>query len=152
MSENNQTTQPERSTQVTSWDPFDDLQELRQQFSQALQGLSPLGAPAGAFIPLADIEETDDAFMVELDLPGVDKGDVDVELSGRRLVVSGERKEKERKGVMRRRTRRVGEFRAEIIFPVDVDNEGVEASLDSGTLTIRAPKSVGQRRRQISID
>jgi HSP20 family protein len=136
---------------VTSWDPFDDLQELRQQCSQALHGLSPLGAPAGAFVPLADIEETDDAFLVELDLPGVDKGDVDVELSGRRLVVSGERK-KERKGVMRRRTRRVGEFRAEIIFPVDVDNEGVEASLDSGTLTIRAPKSVGQRRRQISTD
>jgi HSP20 family protein len=152
VSARNQTTRPERSNHVTSWDPFDDLQEPRQQFSQALQGLSPLGAPAGAFVPLADIEETDDAFLVELDVPDVDKGDVDVELSGQRLVVSGERKEKERTGVMRRRTRRVGEFRAEVIFPVHVDNEGVEASLNSGTLTIRAPKSVGQRRRQISID
>ncbi len=58
-----------------------------------------------AFLPLAELEESDDAFTVEVELSGVDKDDVNIEVSGRRVTVSGERK-----GVLRRRTRSVGRF------------------------------------------
>ena len=54
-------------------------------------------------MPFADIEETDDAWVIEAELPGVDRKDVNVELRDSELIISGEIKEKERKGVLRRR-------------------------------------------------
>jgi HSP20 family molecular chaperone IbpA len=91
---------------MTRWDPASDLQSLSSLMSRFLEGFGD--APPvldGAFIPAADIEETDDAFIIEVELPGINKKDVDVSLSGRRLTISGERKEKERTGVLRRRVR-----------------------------------------------
>lgn len=106
----------------------------------------PLGALATDFdfSPPADIEETDDAFVVEIELPGVTKEDINVEISGRRLSVSGERKEKERKGVLRTQTRVVGSFRYNVTLPAEVTDEGVQANLDQGVLSFRVPKSAGR--------
>src|SRR3954469_508981 len=102
----------QNSEPTTRWDPASDLQSLSTLMSRFLEGFGD-GAPVldGAFIPAADIEETDDAFIIEVELAGIRKQDVDVSLSGRRLSISGERKEKERKGVLRRRVRSTGSFR-----------------------------------------
>jgi len=64
----------------------------------------------GAWLPAADVVETDGAYVIEVELPGVRREDVDVELNGDELVVTGEVKERKREGLFRRRTRRVGEF------------------------------------------
>ncbi|MDA8312995.1 MAG: Hsp20/alpha crystallin family protein [Actinomycetota bacterium] len=138
------------STEVVNWDPLTELDRLGEQLRSLLGFGSPLFADAG-FMPLADIEETDEAFVVEVDLPGVKSGDLNVELSGRRLSVSGERKEKERKGVMRGRTRRVGQFHYEVVLPGEVDADKVEAQLEEGTLTIRVPKAAAERPRKIPV-
>jgi HSP20 family protein len=94
----------------------------------------------GAFIPAADIEETDDAFIIEVELPGISKKDVDVSLSGRRVTISGEREEKERTGVLRRRVRNMGSFRYEVVLPADVNEDSVDARLHDGVLTVRVAK------------
>jgi HSP20 family protein len=91
------------------------------------------------FAPLADVEETDDAFVVEVELAAVKKDDLNLELSGRRLVVTGERKERERVGILRKRTRTVGRFRCEVVPPADLDEDGVSAELAEGVLTVRVP-------------
>ncbi len=49
----------------------------------------------------ADLEETDDAFLVEIELPGVKQNDMCIELEGRRLIVHAEGKERERTGILR---------------------------------------------------
>jgi HSP20 family protein len=103
------------------------------------------------FTPLADVEETGDSYLVDIDLPGVSRDDINVELAGRRLVVDGERKEKERSGIVRRRTRRVGKFHYEILLPGEVDQENIEANIASGTLTVRVPKAVAERPRKITV-
>lgn len=122
------------------------------QLSQLLEGWPALPSlVTSGFAPLADLEETDDAYLVEVELPGVKRDDVSVELSGRRLVVSGERKERERAGVLRRRTRAVGQFRHEVFLPGEVDAEGVSASLEEGVLTVRVPKADTERPRRIEI-
>ncbi|WP_239472422.1 Hsp20/alpha crystallin family protein [Streptomyces sp. NEAU-S7GS2] len=60
-------------------------------------------APAvGAFSPLADLQETDDAYVVEAEVPGIRREDIDVEISERELCISGEYKERARQGVLRR--------------------------------------------------
>ena len=134
----------------TSWDTFDEFFPTR--FTEMFRSLPSFRLPDfGGFSPMADIEETDAAFVVEVELPGVDKKDISIEVAGRRLTVTGDRKETERTGVMRERNRAAGHFRYEVILPGDVNAEAVEAHLVDGVLSLTAPKAVGSQARRISL-
>ncbi len=136
---------------MASWDPFAELNRLNDQLRRYLEHWNELPSLAGGFTPLADVEETDEAYVVEVELPGVKRDDVSVEVVGRRVTVSGERKERERVGILRRRTRTVGQFHYEVVLPGDVDDEGVSASMDEGVLTVRVPKPASEKPRRIPI-
>jgi HSP20 family protein len=86
-----------------------------------------------------------------MELPGVQQDDVDIEVNGRELTVSGEVKEKERAGILRRRTRKVGEFSYSVTLPMEIDAESVNADLKDGVLIIRVPKSQRNKSRHVSI-
>ena len=138
--------------EMSRWQPFAELGQLQERLGQLLDDLPGMGMfGTEGFRLLADLEETDDAFMVEIELPGVSKSDISVELAGRRLMVDGERKDKERSGVLRRRSRSVGRFHHEVVLPADVDPEGVSADLESGVLTVRVPKAQAERPRHIEV-
>ena len=77
--------------------------------------------------------------------------DIDVEVAGRRLTVSGERKERERVGILRRQTRTVGAFQYEVVLPGEVNEAEVEAALNEGVLNIRVPKVEADRPRRIPV-
>ncbi len=133
--------------------PFEDLERLHAQISQFLGSWWPFPSYlAGPFTPPADIEETDDAYLVEIELPGVQKGDLDIEVSGRRLSVRGERKQKERSGVLRRQQRTVGRFEYEVVLPGEVADSEVEANLSDGVLTVRLPKPAHDRPRRVPVN
>ena len=135
-----------------SWDPLSELQRFNRQLGDYLGSWRQLPTLLGdVFTPLADVEETDEAYVVEIELPGIKKDDLDIELAGRRLTVQGQRKEKERVGILRRRERVVGRFHYEVTLPGEVDEGGVEANLDEGVLTVRVPKSPSERPRRIEI-
>ncbi|MER7001948.1 Hsp20/alpha crystallin family protein [Dactylosporangium sp. NPDC000555] len=109
-----------------------------------------LGMPLTSGAPV-DIEETGDAFRVELDLPGVAPDDVEIELRDNEIRVFGTFGERRREGTVRHHARRTGEFEYIVALPGDVDPEGVQADLDAGVLTIVAPKAHGQQARRIEI-
>ena len=144
---------PVRSQQrvIDRWDGFSGLSLLRNQLDALLSGWDEILSKAGAFTPLADLEETDEEYVAEIELPGVKLEDLSVEVAGRRLTVTGERKERERVGILRRRTRTVGRFHYAVLLPGEVDEEGVTASLHEGVLTVRVPKPVSQRPRRIPV-
>lgn len=102
-------------------------------------------------VPLADLEESDDSYLVDIELPGVRREDVDLEVHQGRLLVTAERRERERVGLLRRRTRTTGRFRLQVTLPVEVDPEGVTAALDHGVLAVRVPKAERARRRRITV-
>jgi HSP20 family protein len=133
---------------VERWDPLTELDQLNRRLSGYLdfwrQGPSLLDGP---FTPTADVEEIADAYLVDIELPGVRQQDLDIEVAGRRLTVRGERKEKERVGIVRRRERTAGEFHYEVTLPGTIAEDGIDASLDEGVLTVRVPKPTSQRRR-----
>lgn len=134
------------------WDPFSELDQLSRRLASFLDARRQLPDLLGdGFTPLADVEETTDAYTVEIELPGVKRDDVDIEVAGRRVAVRGERKEKERVGILRRRDRTIGRFSYEVTLPGDVQEDGVEAHLDEGVLTLRLPKPERERPRRIEI-
>jgi HSP20 family protein len=138
----------DRGTQQQQWDPLADLERMLNRLPESWTGMAPIQE---AFVPLADVEETDDAYVVDLELPGVDKSDIDIAVMNRRLTISGERKERERTGVLRRQTRTVGQFYFEIVLPEDVDPSNISASLDDGVLTVRVPKAKTEQARHIEV-
>jgi HSP20 family protein len=131
------------------WDPFRGLDEFYDRFSKTV-GFGASDA-LDRWIPLADLEETDDAYVVEVELPGLGDEDVDVQLDDRVLTVSGEIQEKKRTGILHRRTRKVGRFDYTVMLPGELDDDHVDASLRNGVLTVRVPKSPQTRRRRIEI-
>ena len=135
------------------WDPFRELEELHTRIGQLMESSWPGTAdrPGGIWSPLVDIEETDDAWVVEADLPGVKRGDVTVDLQDSELAISGEVKQKERTGILRRRTRRTGRFDYRVTLPGEFDPDAVEAELDSGVLTVRLPKPERAQRRRVEV-
>ena len=131
------------------WDPPRELDELYERMNTLWQ--SGLSGALDQWSPRADVEETDDAYTVELDLPGVARDDVDIQLDDRRLTVSGDIEEKERRGILHRRTRRVGRFHFSVTLPGDVDADNVSAQLHDGVLTVHVPKSAQAKPRRIAI-
>jgi HSP20 family protein len=138
-----------RPRSVVERDPLGQLDAVFDRLSSLWE--SEVRGVADRWLPSADVEETDDAWQVEVELPGVRDEDVDVELDDRVLTVSGEVQEKERAGILRRRTRRVGAFHYAVTLPGDVDADHVDAQLRDGVLTVRVPKSPGTERRHIRI-
>jgi HSP20 family protein len=135
------------------WDPLRELDDLHTRMDQLMQGVwSGIGDGDGApWVPAVDIEETDDAWLVEAELPGVKREDVDVEVRDSELVISGEVKQREGRGILRRRTRARGRFEFRVTLPGGADPEGVDATLDEGVLTVRIPKSDQSRPRRIDV-
>ncbi|OIJ87899.1 Hsp20/alpha crystallin family protein [Streptomyces colonosanans] len=127
---------------------FDDLFERINRFLEATAGTAPA---VGAWSPPADLHETDDAYVVEAELPGIKREDIDVEVSNRELSITGEYKEREREGVLRRSTRRTGRFECQALLPTDVRAEHITATLADGVLTVTVPKVQAVKPRHIEI-
>ncbi len=129
----------------SSWDPMGEFESLVRRFGyRPLMTRFPslLSAFDGVdFTPLADIEETDSGWTIEVELPGVDKKDVEVESHGKTIVICGERRDKEREGVLRQRRRVSGTFRYEVTLGADFDADTITADLANGELTVAVPKS-----------
>jgi HSP20 family protein len=132
--------------------PYRDLQDLQEQTAQLLQQVMPaMGAPIQPWIPDVDIEETEDAWIVEAELPGARAEDVHVEVHDGELRIHGEIVERERAGILRRRTRRAGEFEYQVTLPEPVDSENPQARMQDGLLEVRIPKGQRSRAREIPI-
>jgi HSP20 family protein len=142
-----------RQQPMQRWDPFGEFDELQQRMGQLMETVLTAAPPgdAQAWAPFADIEETDDAWVVEAEVPGVRREDVNVELRDSELEISGEIKERERKGVLRRQTRRTGRFEYRVMLPGPANADKIDASLHDGVLTVRVPKAQEARPRRIEV-
>ncbi|OLT46921.1 hypothetical protein BJF85_00095 [Saccharomonospora sp. CUA-673] len=123
------------------WNPFREFDEL----ARALNA----GTSSQTWAPAADVRETDEAYVVEVELPGVQRDDITVDLADNVLSISGEIAERE--GTFRRRTRRTGQFRYGVTLPEGVDAEQIGAELADGVLTVTVPKRPDEGTRRIEI-
>lgn len=139
------------------WDPFQRMQEMMNwdPFELMSPWLTGTGRQAtSTFIPAFEVKETQDAFIFQADLPGVDEKDIEVTLTGDRIVVSGKRESEQREESDRfyAYERSFGSFSRAFTLPEGVDGDSVQAELKSGVLTLRLAKrpEVQPRRIQVS--
>jgi HSP20 family protein len=130
---------------------FEDIYDRMGQLMNLAFGLAPVDVAEGPWIPLADLSETDDAYVVEVDLPGVNRDQIDMQVQDRELVITGEIPESEQKGRRHRRSRRTGRFEFHTYLPGDVNADSVNAQLSDGVLTVAVPKSEKAKPRHIEI-
>jgi HSP20 family protein len=134
------------------FDPLRDLLSLQERMNRLFEDSLASGrlAPdfvSGVFTPLADVYETSDGFVVQLDLPGVDPAEVGVTVDGDRLVVRGSRRpvEKTRPEAFHRMERSFGSFSRAFTLPAPVDTDHVTAHYRDGLLRIDIPKLPARR-------
>ena len=141
---------------ITRWDPFRDLMSIQNEMNR-LFGRTYGGdvgeTSRGAWTPSLDVYETQEKFVITMELPGVSPDDVDISVEDSTLVVRGERKfyrEQDQDSFLRIE-RRFGEFTRSLTLPSTADAEGIQASFDQGVLTIEVPKREEARPRKITI-
>ncbi len=131
-------------------EPFAHLEDLYRRMNQLLRNLADDVDLRPGRSPV-DVEETDDAYLVEIDLPGVPRDTLALEWNDRQLTLHGEVKDRERIGTVHQQARRTGPFDHTITLPGSVDGDTIEATLTNGVLTIHAPKTQAAKGRRIDI-
>ncbi|MFO1055032.1 MAG: Hsp20/alpha crystallin family protein [Planctomycetota bacterium] len=131
---------------------------LRSFFDEMFQDMfSPLvGATVAArnALPAMNVAETNDAFTLSFELPGVAEKDIHVQVDGNQLVVSAERRFEEEKTVgaeYHRVEHHYGSFARSLTLPKDVRTDAIEAKARNGILTVTLPKTEPSRARKIDV-
>ena len=143
-------TSPTTPSRQRTWDPW---QAMRDMFRDPFGAMTPYGEQR-MWNPSFDVRETGDAFLFKADLPGVQDKDIEVELHGNRLAISGKREtEHEDKDgdTVYAFERSHGSFYRAFTLPDNVDTEHVKCDLKDGVLTLIVPKKAGPQPRKIQI-
>ncbi len=142
---------------IVPWKSFGEISRLRREMDDLFNRifgettLSKIGF--GKWQPLVDISETDTDVVVKAELPGIDAKDVDVSITGDRLIIKGEKQqEKEEKEENRYRSERYyGTYQRVIDLPTLVEEDKTEATYKKGILTITLPKVEKVKKKQIKV-
>ena len=136
-------------------DPWTALrQEMNDLFAGFWNGnAGGPGVMSPAFAPSLDLAEKDNCYELHIDVPGMEAKDLDIQVHGNTVTVSGNRKEeKEDKGKTYHRVeRRSGSFSRTITLPCEVDTKEVAAEYTNGVLNVVLPKCEKAKPSKISI-
>jgi len=136
-------------------DPWRDFDRLHQEMDQLFHRFGGQGARTGAVrgvFPPVNLYETEDAYVLTAELPGVPPGEIQLALEGSTVTLQGERRiEYGEEDSLHRRERQSGRFRRSFELPAAIDAEKVEAVHRNGVLMLNLPKSPEARPRQISV-
>lgn len=139
-----------KQTALTTRDPFNVLQQMRSEFDRIFDtgawpslrwpALRPAGEGAN-WSPEIDVFEKDNRLVTKIDLPGMKKEDVKVEVTDHHLAISGERKTEaeEKKENFYRCEREYGSFYRAVPLPEGVKLEDVKATFSDGVLEVSIP-------------
>lgn len=128
------------------------FQDLMDEFL-IMPWQADLEQPSAMWSPRMDLVETDGAYELQIDLPGLTKDDVSIDVENHRLVVHGQRQEETRKDEenVLHLERHFGRFYRSLALPDTALPEKAEATFEGGVLTIRIPKSKAKKPKKISI-
>jgi HSP20 family protein len=141
------------ATPISRWTPVTSREPLLRLFDTLFGADQGEELATRTWTPPVDVRETDDAYLVTAELPGMSAQDIQITLENNILRLSGERKfeRDEKKENFHRIERAYGSFTRSFGLPSQVDADRVQASFKDGVLTITVPKAEQARPRKIEI-
>lgn len=126
-----------------------ELQELQNRMNRLFES----GTTARLWTPAVDITESEHEILLEAELPGMKKEEIDVQLNGDTLTLRGERKieRSEKDEQYHRVERQYGAWQRSFQIEIPIDVENVSADYKDGVLVVRLPKARETKPRQIAI-
>ena len=141
------------------WNPLQDLMVLQDRMNRLFEDATQRRAQTGGeaddeferadWTPAADIYETDSGYLIALDLPGINREALEIDINDNRLLVKGTRVVDESRA--RRSERPRGRFVRSFTVPASVDQNKIGADYKDGVLQIRLPKRAEQKAQKIEI-
>jgi HSP20 family protein len=141
---------------LSGYDPIDRIFNLREDFDDIVRdfftGFSNISASRGVY-PLLDIKEDKENFIIDIEVPGVDKNDLKISLKKGNLVVQGEKKEEKKKEEESylRVERSYGNFMRSVNLPVEVNQSKITAQYNNGVLKIILPKTQKENAKEVEV-
>jgi HSP20 family protein len=138
------------------WDPIRQIERMQEQMNQVFDRLAPFGSSAVgefAYLPSVEVEESDNAFQVKLEVPGMEAKDLEIEVTDDTVTIRGERKTEqktEEKNLVRSEFQ-YGKFERRFRLPAQVKNNEVQADYQNGILQLTLPKVAGEQKKAVKV-
>lgn len=139
------------------WEPLREVDSLQREMNRLFDDfLAPVAKREHGqllFTPAAELEETEDAIHLKLELPGMDAQDLDIQATAEAISISGERKSESRteeKGVVRSEFR-YGRFQRSFPLPARIQNDQVQAEYKDGILRLMMPKAESEKNKVVKV-
>ncbi|WP_336367805.1 Hsp20/alpha crystallin family protein [Marinobacter sp. C2H3] len=145
---------------LSLWNPINEFEDLMNRYNRFF-GISRAGNGEGRdlfqrsdWAPAVDIRETDKTFVIEAELPGMNKDDVKVTVEDGVLTIQGERRQEEetKDKKVHRVERFYGSFLRRFTLPDNVDEGSVKASFKDGLLTLTVNKAAPKAPKAIEVE
>lgn len=143
---------------LVSWKPMRDFDSMFDRMTRLLysgyrQEMEDKDQYMSDWSPVTDIYETKDEYVFKVEVPGMNKEDVKVEVKDDNLWISGERKENKeiKQDDYHRVESRIGKFSRSFRLPNGIDQEKIKASMNNGILELKVPKPETKKPKNISI-
>lgn len=146
--------QPTMYRRENVWDFMSDVEKAFDELWRQPGSTTSTADIAPRFTPPVDLHESDDGYLISVDLPGVNEKDIKIDVSNGRLSISGERtheRREEGKG-FRRFERAHGRFERAFQLPQDVNQEKIQARFENGVLEVLVPKTEVAKPRSIQVE
>lgn len=147
---------------MTDWpdvfrrNPFAEMELMRREMdllTGAMLGVPTSRLMRSGVFPAVNLTEDKDNYYARAELPGISSADLEIQVAGRSLILSGERKIPTEGNNVKyhRREREAGTFSKVIGLPGDINADNIGAKMTHGMLTVTIPKSEAAKPRQISV-
>ncbi|MGZ8716638.1 MAG: Hsp20/alpha crystallin family protein [Gaiellaceae bacterium] len=134
---------------LEKWTPFRELDLMDRRMRRFFEELGVVPA----LTPAADVYETDGELVVELEVPGFDEKELEIEVRDHTLSITGERLEEmeKKEKTLRLHERLEKRFERRFELPAGIDGEHVAAEYTKGVLTVHVPKTSLEQSRKVAI-
>lgn len=131
------------------WQPFQEMNSLQRDMNRMFEAIASMeqSSMQQTFMPLAEMEETEDAIYLKIEVPGMNADDLDVRVTKEAVAIAGERKIKSKsQNGMTRSEFRYGKFSRTLPLATRIDNNNVKGDYKDGILSLELPKVKEEHR------
>ncbi|MEO0458629.1 MAG: Hsp20/alpha crystallin family protein [Cyanobacteria bacterium P01_A01_bin.114] len=142
---------------IVRWDPTREINSLQREMNRLFDDVftpSTYRNGLSGFTPSAELAEKGDTYHLRLELPGINKDDLDIQVTAETISISGERKSEvqtETDGATRSEFR-YGSFHRVMTLPGRIDHQNVAADYRDGILTLTLPKAEEEKNKIVKVN